>query len=211
MNDDATSTGKFPAMILAGGLSRRMGGGDKGLRLIAGRTLIAHLIDRLAPQCGPLALNANGDPARFAELGLPVLADSVADHPGPLAGILAAMDWAAGLGAPAVLTAAADTPFPPPDLAQRLAQAQQGAGPAIATSRDAGGELRDHPIFGLWPVALRDGLRRALADGERRVTDFTRRHDTGRAIWDGQPHDPFFNINHPGDLIRAEAFAGLRG
>ena len=213
MNDDTISaengTGRVPAMILAGGLSRRMGGGDKGLQLISGRSMIAHLIDRLTPQCAALALNANGDPARFAELGLPVRAASVADYPGPLAGILAALDWGAEMGAPVVLTAAADTPFPPPDLAERLTAAMRGKGLAIAASRDGAGGLRDHPVFGLWPVGLRHDLRHALAGGERRVTDFISRHDPGRAVWDAGTHDPFFNVNRPEDLIRAKAIAGL--
>lgn len=197
----------LPAVILAGGLSSRMGGGDKGLLTIGGRSLIAHLLDRLAPQCAPVALNANGDPARFAGLGLPVLPDAMPDRPGPLAGVLAAMDWAAGLGAPAVLTAAGDTPFPPADLTRRLAEAAGTSGLAIAASPDPQGAMRDHPTFALWPVALRDDLRATLAAGQRRVLDFAARHQPGRATWDSRPHDPFFNVNRPEDLARAETIA----
>ena len=122
---------EIPGIILAGGRATRMGGGDKGLKLVGGRRLIDHVIARLAPQCGPLALNANGDPARFIDLGLPVLPDSLPDHPGPLAGVLAGLDWACEQGGEAIVTAAADTPFFPTDLVARLRAA---AGPACGWS-----------------------------------------------------------------------------
>lgn len=202
-------------MILAGGLSSRMGGGDKGLRVIGGESLLARVIARLGPQCGALALNANGDPARFSGFGLPVLADSLPDRPGPLAGVLAAMDWAAGQGAGSVVTVSADAPFLPLDLVQRLAAAAAaaagGGGLAHAAGRDEQGGLRDHPICGLWPVSLRDDLRAALAAGRRRVRDFTESHGAARAIWDSAPLDPFFNVNSPEDLDRAEALAARSG
>lgn len=190
----------LPAVILAGGLSSRMGGGDKVLLDLHGQPLLAHVIARLAPQVGPLAINANGDPARFARFGLPVLADSLPDFPGPLAGVLAAMDWAAGLGAASVLTAAGDTPFPPHDLAARL-QAAGAQGLALAADRDSAGEARLHPTFGLWPTALREDLRAALAEGVRRPRQWAARHQAGTAIFDGP--DPFFNINTPDDLAGA--------
>src|SRR5690606_20990586 len=148
-----------PCVILAGGQARRMGGGDKGLLPLGSGRVIDHVIARLAPQCGALAINANGDPARFADFGLPVLADPVPGQPGPLAGILAAMDWAAGLGAGVVVTAAADSPFLPRDLVARLVAATTHGG-AVAESPDGTGRMRAHPTFGLWPI----GLRGALAD-----------------------------------------------
>lgn len=194
---------KLPAVILAGGRSSRMGGGDKVLLALDGRPLIAHVLDRLAPQAGPLAISANGDPARFAGFGLPVLADSLPDFPGPLAGVLAAMDWAAALGADAVLTAAGDTPFPPADLAAGLQAAAGPSGLALAADHDAEGALRLHPTFGLWPTILREDLRAELQAGQRRVRRWTGRHHAGTALFAG--HEPFFNINTPDDLARAEA------
>lgn len=194
----------FPAIILAGGRATRMGGGDKCLLDLGGRTMLARIIGRLAPQCNPLALNANGDPARFAGFGLTVLPDSLPDFPGPLAGILAGMDWAAGLGADRVVSVAGDTPFFPCDLAQRLMQA--GGGIVLAASRDAAGRDTDHPTFGLWPIALRDDLRACLDRGERRVRGFAQAHGAVAAAWDAGPLDPFFNINTPEDLDRAQSF-----
>jgi molybdopterin-guanine dinucleotide biosynthesis protein A len=192
-------------VILAGGRATRMGGGDKCLRAVAGRRLIDHVIDRLAPQVAELALNANGDPARFAEFGLPVLADSVADHPGPLAGVLAGLDWAAARGAPAIVTAAGDTPFLPRDLVARLVAAAGPEGLALAASPDAEGRVQRHPTFGLWPVALREDLRAALAGGLRKIVLWTDAHGAGTAVFDSAPFDPFFNINTPEDVAAAEA------
>lgn len=195
---------RLPGVILAGGRATRMGGGDKPLQRIGGRTLLDHVIDRLGRQCAPLALNANGDPARFAELGLPVLCDDIPGHVGPLAGVLAGLDWAAALGAPAIVTAAADTPFFPDDLARRLRTAAGSGGLAIAATRDCVGQVWRQPTFGLWPVALRDDLRAALAGGLRKIVVWTDRHGCGQAVWDATPTDPFFNINTPDDLTRAE-------
>jgi molybdenum cofactor guanylyltransferase len=194
-----------PGVILAGGRATRMGGGDKGLRMVGGRRLIDHVIDRLAPQCGGLAINANGDPARLAGFGLPVLPDSLADHPGPLAGVLAGLDWAAALGATAIVTAAADTPFFPTDLVARL---RAGAGPSglcLAASPDETGRVQRHPTFGLWPVALRDDLRAALVGGLRKIVIWTDAHGAGQAVFDSAPFDPFFNVNTPEDIMTAEA------
>lgn len=198
-----------PAIILAGGRATRMGGGDKGLREVGGQRLIDRVIARLAPQCGPLALNANGDPSRFADLGLPVLPDSLPDHPGPLAGVLAGMDWAAGLGAEAVVTVAADTPFFPHDLVARLEAAVGPSGLALAASPDETGKLWHHPTFGLWPVALRDDLREALQGGLRKVVIWTDRHGAGTATFAAAPFDPFFNINTPDDIAEAEKLAEM--
>lgn len=201
-------TGAPPGTILAGGRATRMGGGDKGLRRVSGQTLIDHVIARLAPQCGPLAINANGDPARLAAFGLPVVPDSVAGHPGPLAGVLAGMDWAAELGASAVVTAAADTPFLPPDLVARLAAAAGPSGLALAATRDAdSGRVWPQPTFGLWPVALREDLRTALGRGLRKVVAWTDAHAAGLAVFDSAPADPFFNVNTPADIAEAERIA----
>jgi len=196
-------------VILAGGRATRMGGGDKGLRQVGDRRLIDHVIDRLAPQCAALAINANGDPARFAEFGLPVLADSLPDHPGPLAGVLAGLDWAAAEGHAAIVTAAADTPFFPRDLARRLAAAAGPSGLALAASRDAEGKLWRHPTFGLWPVALRDDLRAALRGGLRKIVLWTDAHGAGLAEFPATPFDPFFNVNTPEDIARAEDLRAL--
>lgn len=194
----------IPGVILAGGRATRMGGGDKGLREVAGRRLIDHVIDRLALQCGPLAINANGDPARFSEFGLPVLPDSLPDHPGPLAGVLAGLDWAAGIGAEAIITAAADTPFFPPDLVAQL-KAQAGpSGLCLAASADTGGRMHRQPTFGLWPVTLRSDLRSELEGGLRKIVMWTDKHGAGIAEFPNEPFDPFFNINTPEDIEEAE-------
>jgi molybdopterin-guanine dinucleotide biosynthesis protein A len=177
-----------------------MGGGDKCLLPLGGRAVLGHVIDRLRPQVTALALNANGDPARFARFELPVVADDATDFAGPLAGILAALVWArrAHPSVPAVLTVPADTPFLPPDLATQLAAA--GA-PAVA--RSAG---RIHPVVGLWPLDLEPGLRRALRqDGLRKVEAWTARLGPAVVDFAAAPIDPFFNINTPEDLERAEA------
>jgi molybdopterin-guanine dinucleotide biosynthesis protein A len=181
-----------------------MGGGDKGLRLVGGKRLIDHVIARLSPQCGALALNANGDPARFANLGLPVLADSLPDHPGPLAGVLAGLDWAAEQGAEAIVTAAADTPFFPTDLVAKLRAAAGPSGLALAASQDANGKLWRQPTFGLWPVALRRDLRAALEGGLRKIVLWTDQHGAETATFAIKPFDPFFNVNTPEDITEAE-------
>lgn len=199
----------LPAVILAGGRATRMGGGDKSLRLVGGVRLLDRVIARLSPQCGALALNANGDPARFGAFGLPVLADAGPDRLGPLAGVLAGLDWAARLGADGVVTAAADTPFFPRDLILRLQAAAGPLGLSVAASPDQDGRIRQHPTFGLWPVALRDDLRDALAGGLRKVTLWTDSHGAGRAEWPSDPFDPFFNVNTPDDMRVAEEMARL--
>ncbi|WP_227267613.1 molybdenum cofactor guanylyltransferase MobA [Roseobacter weihaiensis] len=193
-------------VILAGGQATRMGGGDKGLLPLGPGTLLSHVIDRLAPQVAGLALNANGDPERFGHLGLPVLRDSVEGFVGPLAGVLAGLDWAAGQGADTIVTAAADTPFFPADLVPRLLLAgEEMSEPLVlaATPGDKRGHLR-HPTFGLWPVALREDLRAALAEGLRKVVLWTDRHGGREAVFPVTTFDPFFNVNTPEDLARAE-------
>jgi molybdopterin-guanine dinucleotide biosynthesis protein A len=186
-----------------------MGGGDKPMRLIGGRTILDHVIERLAPQCDALLLNANGDPARFASFGLPVVADSIEDYPGPLAGVLAGLDWAAA-NRPEIrwiVTAAGDCPFLPRDLVARLHRARmtQNADLAVAASGD-----QAHPVIGLWRVDLRDELRHALADeGIRKIDRWTARYRLATSSWLAEPVDPFFNANRVEDLAEAERLASL--
>lgn len=187
-------------VILAGGLATRMGGGDKGLLPLGQGTILSHVIARLEPQVAGLALNANGDPTRFAGLHLPVIADSIAGFAGPLSGVLAGLDWAAEQGATHIVTAAADTPFFPCDLVPQLLTAAEQAGTDIALSRSPGGR---QPTFGLWPTALRDDLRQALQDGLRKVVVWTDKH--GAAIADFPDDAAFFNVNTPEDLTKAES------
>lgn len=192
-------------VILAGGLASRMGGGDKGLLPLGETTLLDQVIARLSPQVADLALNANGDAARFSTLNLPVIADSVEGYAGPLAGVLAGLDWAAAMGAECIVTAAADTPFFPCDLVPRLQLAAEGmTHPLVlaATPDPVRGTAR-HPTFGLWPVALRDDLRAALQDGLRKVVMWTDRHDGRIAMFPDEA--AFFNVNTPDDLRQAEA------
>ncbi len=193
-------------VILAGGLARRMGGGDKALLPLGGGTLLGHVIARLSPQVADLALNANGDAARFSTFGLPVLADSIEGFAGPLAGVLAGLDWAARQGASSIVTAATDTPFLPQDLVPRLLLAAEEAGTqvALAATDDPIRGALHQPTFGLWPVALREDLRAALLDGTRKILDWTSRHNAATAAFSPAAFDPFFNVNRPEDLSRAE-------
>lgn len=195
-------------VILAGGQAQRMGGGDKGLLTIAGQSLLARVIDRLAPQVAEIALNANGDAARFEALGLPVLPDTVQGHPGPLAGVLAGLDWAHSMGADRIVTAAADTPFFPTDLVARLqAIADPDLPLALASSKDAAGKVWRQPTFGLWPVSLRDDLRSSLEVGLRKVVLWTDKHGAREALFETREVDPFFNVNTPEDLATAQSLA----
>jgi molybdopterin-guanine dinucleotide biosynthesis protein A len=199
--------GKPLGVVLAGGLARRMGGGDKARLRIGGRTIIERVLARLKPQCAALILNANGDPARFADTGLAVVPDSVPDFAGPLAGILAGLDWAA-TEAPDVadiVTVPGDCPFLPEDLVARLSAARTREGAPLACARS--GEWR-HPVVGLWPVTLRGDLRQALvAEGMRKIEAWTARHGVAVADWPAVPVDPFFNINTPDDAAEAERIA----
>ncbi|MCT4369384.1 molybdenum cofactor guanylyltransferase MobA [Yangia mangrovi] len=205
-------------VILAGGLATRMGGGDKGLLEIGGAPLLQRVIDRIEPQVGALALNANGDPGRFARYRLPVLPDTIPGFPGPLAGVLAGLDWAAEQGADSIVTVAADTPFFPCDLVPRLLLAAEEAPHLLALActprsgdealKSGGGKkINRHPTFGLWPVSLRDDLRAALEGGLRKVVLWTDQHGAGEALFPAEPFDPFFNVNTPEDLARAQALA----
>jgi molybdenum cofactor guanylyltransferase len=198
-------------VLLAGGLARRMGGGDKPLRTIAGRTILERVVDRFAPQCNGLILNANGDPARFARTGLPVVADTVPEFAGPLAGILAALDWSAEHRPDIrfVASVAADSPFLPRDLVSRLHAAREAAGTPLACA-ESGGQA--HPVNALWAVPLRDDLRHALMVEEvRKIDRWTARHGIARASWAVEPFDPFFNANAPEDLARAAALVERYG
>ena len=196
-------------IVLAGGLARRMGGGDKCLRPLAGRPVLAHIVERAQPQVAALALNANGDGARFAAFGLPVVADSVPDFAGPLAGVLAGLDWAAASGPDCthVASFAGDAPVLPMDLVARLAAALADGRYALACAASDG---RTHPVFGLWPLALRDALRRAMVEeGIRKVDAWTARYDLVAVDFATTPIDPFFNANRPDDLAEAERLAAV--
>ena len=187
-----------------------MGGGDKCLRPLGGRPILDHVVERARPQVDSLVLNANGDPKRFAAYGLPVLADTVPDFAGPLAGILTGLEWAAAHlpGAPWLLSIATDTPFFPRDLVPRLLNAVTAEGAQLACAASAG---RAHPVFGLWPVALAPDLRRALvAEDVRKIDAWTARYRLATVDFPLGPIDPFFNTNRPEDLAEAERLLALR-
>jgi molybdopterin-guanine dinucleotide biosynthesis protein A len=185
-------------LILMGGQATRMGGGDKGLLPLGDSTILTYVLGRLTPQVDRVALNANGDPARLEHLKLPILPDSIPEHPGPLAGTLAGLDWAASIGATHIVTAAADTPFLPCDLVPQLLMAGGDTGFALAASPSG-----RQPTFGLWPVTLREPLRQALHEGLRKIVQFTRAHNAGTAEFPDD--DAFFNVNTPDDLMTAKA------
>lgn len=211
---DATAA-PVTGVVLAGGLSRRMGGGDKGLADLAGRSMIAHVIARLRPQVDAMVLNANGDPARFAQLGLPVAADPIEGFVGPLAGVLAGMQWTRA-NRPRdthVASVSSDAPFIPTDLVVRLRAAVHTAPKSVAIAKSSDGL---HPVIGLWPVALADDLAASLAAGVRKVLDWTDRHGTVPVHFDdiviaGERVDPFFNANTPEELAVAKSFVARGG
>ena len=201
---------KPPGLILAGGLARRMGGGDKSLLSLGGQSVLSHVINRLRPQVSQILLNANGDPARFSDYDLPVLPDSLPDFPGPLAGVLAGLDWAAEHGHSHIVTAAADTPFFPADLVEKLTNAAKKQNKPIAlaaTPHPERGALRQ-PTFGLWPTDLRHDLRAALQGGLRKIVAWTDQHGTALAEFSTDGFDPFFNLNTPEDMVEAERMIG---
>lgn len=195
---------EISGVILAGGQASRMGGGDKGLLRLGGATLLDHVISRLSPQCTALAINANGNSDRFRPYNLPVLPDGIEGQPGPLAGILAAMEWAAAEGTQSVVTVAADTPFFPRDLVARLAEP---AGLALASSQQPGEAPMQQPVFGLWPVELRGDLRSSLLAGQRKVRQWAAQHNAAQVVFPHDGVDPFFNVNTPEDLKQARALA----
>lgn len=195
-------------ILLAGGRARRMGGGDKCLRRLAGLTLLDRIIARARPQVAALVLNANGDPARFAAHGLPVVPDVIDGFAGPLAGVLTGMDWAAENASDAawIATFPTDAPFLPTDMVARLHAAVAGDAADLACAASAG---RAHPVAGLWPVALRAALRRAMRDEDmRKIDSWTARYRLARVDWPADPIDPFFNANRPEDLAEAERLLG---
>lgn len=194
-------------VVLAGGRATRMGGGDKPLLDIGGRSILARVLDRIARPDMPLVLNANEDPARFARFGLPVVADAIPDYAGPLAGILAGLDWAAAnTGAELLLSVPGDCPFIPRDLAARLLEARATAGTPFACAASGGWT---HPVIGLWPLAMREALRLALAEGERKIDRFTGRFGCATTEWPIDLCDPFFNVNTPEERAEADRLAPL--
>ncbi len=203
-------TGAIAGVVLAGGLSRRMGGGDKGLKPLGGQPMIGRVIGRIRPQVGALAINANGDPSRLAAFGLPVIADTVEGFAGPLAGVLAAMEWASALPEPAthLATVASDTPFLPIDLVARLRATAEGKPERIVL---AGSDGNRHPVFGLWPVALKQDLASWMAETDTyKVLAWAGRHDWTVCTFallsvGGRTLDPFFNANTPQEFAEAES------
>ncbi|MBC7952421.1 MAG: molybdenum cofactor guanylyltransferase MobA [Rhodospirillaceae bacterium] len=195
-------TTNIAGVILAGGLARRMGGGDKPLITVDGQTLLERTITRLAPQVGKLLLNANGDPARFATYGLDIRADVIDGYGGPLVGILTGLEWAQSQGVDWLVSAAADTPLFPADLVACLLTAVQTEGADMAMALSGG---HTHPVFALWPVHLADDLRRAVVDHDiRKIEAFTDRYKVAHVEWSQKPYDPFFNVNAPEDVVRLE-------
>ncbi|MGH6869426.1 MAG: molybdenum cofactor guanylyltransferase MobA, partial [Methylocella sp.] len=190
-------TGMCVGILLAGGLARRMGGGDKALRQLGGIPLLAHAIAALRPQCQGLVLSANGDPERFAGFDLPVVADDVPGFMGPLAGILAGLDWIAARrpDVPSAISVPADTPFLPGDLAARLMDARAKDNALIACARSGG---RTHHAVAFWPVSIRCDLRHALVvEDMRKVEAFLQNYSRAIVEWPILPYDPFFNANDP--------------
>ncbi len=187
------------AVILAGGQANRMGGGDKGRLMLGEQSLIERVIERISPQVDAVVLNANGDPSRFEDLGLPVVADSIPDYPGPLAGVLAGMDWAAEQGHDWLISVAADTPSFPLDLAERLAEGDTPV--VLAATPDSDRGRLPQPTFGRWRVSLRDELRAALNEGVRKIRQWTQAQGESLVVFGP---DDFFNINTPEDLAWAE-------
>lgn len=197
------------AVVLAGGLARRMGGGDKGLRVLGGRTILARVVGAIAPQVAVVVVNANGDPSRFAALGVPVVPDAIPGALGPLVGVLSAMDWARAHspGCAWVASLACDGPFVPHDLVARLQAAIATEGADLACAGSGG---RDHPVVGLWPVRLAEALRRAIAEeGIRKVDAWTARYRLARAEFPIGAVDPFFNVNTAEELALAERLLEL--
>lgn len=191
-------------VLLAGGKSRRMGGGDKALRCLAGRPILEHVLERVRPQVGQLILNANGNPERFENYGLPVVEDVVDGQPGPLAGILTGMVWAQKNAPDAqwIVTVATDAPFVPTNLVTQLGKARERDKADLACASSGG---RHHPVIGLWPVALAGALRAAIeTDGIRKVDRWTAQYRLAVIHYSDRPVDPFFNVNRPEDIKEAE-------
>lgn len=197
----------LPTVILNGGRASRMGGCDKGMLMLAGQSMLERVIARIRPQSADIAISSNRDRAGYARFGLPILPDETSVFAGPLAGVLAAMDWAGRQGSSHVLTVPVDTPFLPRDLVARLCR---NTGLSLAAS-GAGGAGRLHPTIGLWPLGLADDLREFLSSGKRKVRDFTAPHEPETVIWECHPVDPFLNVNTPEDLRYAETLVEMIG
>jgi len=200
-----STASQIAGVVLAGGLSRRMGGQEKSLMTLGGKEPIAWVTERLALQVSTLAINANGDASRFEFLSLPVLADTVDGFVGPLAGVLAGMRWANTLpGITHLATAAADTPFFPENLIARLQEAVENKDDVVMASSNG----RIHPVFALWPVHLADQLEHFLVtEDKRKILEFAMRTHLSEVVFNFEDNDPFFNINTPEDLARAEIIA----
>lgn len=197
-------SGNVAGVLLAGGLSRRMGGGDKCLRLLGGRTILSRVIESASGQVAGLALNANGDPARFKDYGLPVIPDVIDGYAGPLAGILTGLEWVAQEWPDCtwMMSFPTDAPFAPDDLTARLWAAVKAEDADMACASSKG---RTHPVVGLWPVALRDALRHAMVEDDMRKVDaWTARYKVACVDYSSAPFDPFFNTNRLEDLDAAE-------
>ena len=204
-----SKVGPIVGVILAGGRAERMGGGDKGLHQIGGKAILARVIERVRPQVDVLVLNANGDPARFSALGLPVVSDPVPDFAGPLAGVLAGLEWAAAYHPQAhyIVTVPADGPFVPRDLVRHLADTLATEDAELVTAASG---AQTYPVVGLWPVKLRTALLDALTkEGVRKIDAWTRRFRRAVATFPAEPIDPFFNANTPEQLAEAERLAAL--
>ncbi|MDF1720834.1 MAG: molybdenum cofactor guanylyltransferase MobA [Minwuia sp.] len=202
-----TSATKVAGLVLAGGLARRMGGGAKALLMLADRPMLAHVLDRITPQCGTMALNANGDPRAYDSFGLPVLPDVVDGFAGPLAGVLTGLEWLALTDADWLLTVPTDAPFLPHDLVQRL-QAAVVDGVEVAVARSDG---RTHPVVALWHASLLQPLRVALVEQDiRKIDRFTATRQTVHVDWDTAAGDPFVNINTPDELEAAATALSVR-
>lgn len=210
-NPEATSAeatkrdqSRVVGVVLAGGLARRMGGGDKPMTALAGKPILEYILGRVRPQVDALALNANGDPGRFAYYDMDVIADTMDGNPGPLAGVLSGLEWARRVHPDAewLATFPGDAPFLPKNLVSRLSQAVERAGADMACAASDG---RAHPVVGLWPVRLADDLRRAMVEDEiRKVDRWTGRHKLIQVEFAAEPVDPFFNANSPDDVAEAE-------
>lgn len=197
---------KVAGVILAGGQARRMGGGDKSLLNLGGRSILSRVIDRILPQVDTVVLNANGDPSRFAQFGLSVVPDTFEGYAGPLAGVLAGLDWAAENGYDDIVTVAADTPFFPDKLTHGLQMAREGAEThiAMAMTMENDQKLVRHPTFGLWSVDTRESLRQALSNGVRKVITWSDAEGCADMVFNMKHSYPFFNVNTPEDLAKAE-------
>ena len=207
---DNQGGGRVAGVVLCGGRSSRMGGGDKTLSVIGGRTILARALACLGSGCDPIAINANGNVSRLAAFNLEIIGDSTSEPSGPLGGILAAMDWAAKAGAARVVTVSGDAPFLPSNLVQQLSGAAGRDAISLAATR-SGDDVILHPVMGCWPVVLRDDLRNAIGAGVRKVRQWAETHEPVIVAFEAETHDPFFNVNTPEQLEEAEHLARSLG